>query len=99
MKKKVTCEFCNGAGEFSRDNSDGVAIEGLCSFCDGKGYEEIEVEEEKTPEADKALRLQLRRETVLSYIERIKFKVETCEDVNTLNHIRIELFELLDRLG
>lgn len=33
------CEFCEGSGEFSRDNSDGVAVEGKCSFCNGTGLE------------------------------------------------------------
>jgi len=35
------CEFCGGSGEFSRDNSDGVAIEGKCSFCEGTGVEKV----------------------------------------------------------
>ena len=34
---KDKCEFCGGTGEFSRDNSDGVAIEGKCGFCNGTG--------------------------------------------------------------
>lgn len=34
------CEFCGGSGEFSRDNSDGVAIEGKCDFCKGTGIEQ-----------------------------------------------------------
>lgn len=33
------CEFCHGTGEFSRDNSDGVATEGKCDFCKGTGIE------------------------------------------------------------
>lgn len=36
----LKCEFCEGSGEFSRDNSDGVAIEGECSFCEGTGIHE-----------------------------------------------------------
>ena len=33
------CEFCKGSGEFSRD-SDGVAIEGKCIYCNGTGIEQ-----------------------------------------------------------
>lgn len=36
----LKCEFCGGSGEFSRDNSDGVAVEGECSFCEGTGIHE-----------------------------------------------------------
>lgn len=36
----LKCEFCDGCGEFSRDNSDGVAVEGDCSFCNGTGTDQ-----------------------------------------------------------
>lgn len=39
----LKCEFCNGDGWFSRDNADGVAIEGDCYFCNGSGIEEVEL--------------------------------------------------------
>lgn len=35
------CQFCGGSGEFSHDNSDGIAVEGVCTFCNGTGYEPI----------------------------------------------------------
>lgn len=31
------CEFCDGAGELSYDNSDGVAVEHGCIYCGGTG--------------------------------------------------------------
>jgi hypothetical protein len=36
----LKCEFCDGYGEFSRDNSDGVAVEGECQYCKGTGIDE-----------------------------------------------------------
>lgn len=35
------CEFCSGSGEFSRDNSDGVAVECICDFCKGSGINQL----------------------------------------------------------
>lgn len=34
----LSCEFCKGEGQYSRD-SDGMAIEGQCSFCEGTGLD------------------------------------------------------------
>lgn len=36
--EELKCEFCDGCGEFSRD-SDGMAVEGQCSFCNGTGVD------------------------------------------------------------
>lgn len=41
LRVDLKCEFCGGSGEFSRDNSDGVAIEGKCSYCEGTGVEKV----------------------------------------------------------
>lgn len=41
----LKCEFCDGAGEFSRDNSDSVAIEGECSYCNGTGIDQDKLKE------------------------------------------------------
>lgn len=40
------CEFCEGAGEYSRDNSDGVAVEGTCTYCNGSGIERSQLTSE-----------------------------------------------------
>lgn len=40
----LECEFCDGEGWFSRDNADGVAVEGDCSFCNGTGIDNHQLE-------------------------------------------------------
>lgn len=47
ITKHEPCEFCDGSGEFSRDNSDGVAVEGTCDFCKGTGIDSLIVEPPK----------------------------------------------------
>lgn len=39
----LKCEFCDGSGEYSRDNSDGIAVEGECAFCGGSGIENLQL--------------------------------------------------------
>lgn len=40
----LKCEFCDGSGEYSRDNSDGVAVEGDCCFCIGTGIDDNQLQ-------------------------------------------------------
>lgn len=36
--EELKCEFCEGAGEISRDN-DGMAVEYECHYCNGTGID------------------------------------------------------------
>jgi len=39
----LKCEFCDGNPHISRDNSDGMAIEYECTFCNGTGIDKAQL--------------------------------------------------------